>query len=319
MRELIITPKDKKQTKITKETIMWLLPFFVLFFSCETDIDIELPEYESKLVIEGYIENGQPPMVMITRSIAYFSTIDPQTLLSEILVTDARVTVTSESGESEVLQFGFDPEAPFYCSYRGRSLGQSNETYTLTVEWNDKIYTGKTSILEPFNIDSMWFNTGETNDSIGTIRLLLPDNQATRDYYQFFVKIQHGDELNDRLWAYTLPLVFDDATFNGLEFSYEILRATPSTLFANLLSDEEKRSYYRSYYLLGDTVHVKYALIDYDSYRFWMTAMSDITFGQNIFMSPPPIESNITCNTGETVRGIWCGYASQSKTLIFSR
>lgn len=292
---------------------------FFLFSSCETDIDIELPDYESKLVIEGYIENGQPPVVMLTKSMSYFSTIDPEALISEILVRDAKVTVTSGSGESETLLFGIDPEAPLYCSYKGRNPGRSNETYTLTVEWDDKIYTATTSILEPFDIDSIWFAKGSSEDTIATIRLLLPDNPATRDYYQFFVKIQHGNMLTDRLWAYTLPLVFDDATFNGIEFSYEILRGTPSTIFAATLSDEERRSYYRAYYMVGDTVHVKYALMDYDSYRFWMTAMSDITFGQNIFMSPPPIESNIICNTGEAVRGVWCGYASQTKTLIFTQ
>ena len=292
----------------------------ILFVACETDIDIELPEYQNKLVVEGYIENDEYAKVVITKSLPYFSTINFETLFTDLIVNDAKVTITSGKGESEVLEFTIDPESPLYFSYQGRSLkGECNESYTLTIEWNDKIFTANTSIPETFDLDSIWIEHFVETDTLGSVRMILTDNPAKRDYYQFKVKIHHGEKLRDRLWAYCLPLVFDDATFNGINFTYEIVRASPSTLHATLLSDEEKETYYRSHFEVGDTILIKHSLMDHDSYRFWITAMNEITFGQNVFMSPPPIQSNIKCNTGEKVLGVWCGFASKTDVLIFSK
>ena len=47
----------------------------LLCMSCEKDIDIELKEKDPKLVVEATIENGQPPVVVLTSSLNYFSNI----------------------------------------------------------------------------------------------------------------------------------------------------------------------------------------------------------------------------------------------------
>jgi len=296
----------------------YIILLLLVFAACETDIDVNLPEYKEKLVVEGYIENGIVPWVVITKSFPYFTTFTSDSLFSKMIVPDAKVTVTSGSGEVQALQFQLDMESPIYYSYKGTIPGKINETYTLKIEWNDKIYTATTSILEPFDLDSIWLHKSRSRDTTGGIRVLLSDNPYKTDYYQFFVKVKNGSLLTDRLWVYTLPLVFDDATFNGLSFIYEVVRATPSTLFASAMSAEERRKYYRSHYVIGDTIIVKRSLMDYASYRFWSTAMSEISFGQNVFMSAPPIATNLKCNTGDAVLGVWCGYASKMDTLYFT-
>lgn len=293
-----------------------------LLFSCQTEIDIDIPQYHDKLVVEGYIETGKAPVVMLSRSVPYFSTIDINTLMNNVLINNAVITVTSSDGISETLRLTISEEYPLLLAYTGTGrtlVGEPNKRYDLKIEWEDKTYTASTTIPESFQLDSLWlYPFGRTEDSISTVRILLSDDPSQTNYYQFLVKV-HGKNLRDRLWVYTLPPVFDDATFNGLTFNYEILRSTPSTLFAAMLSDEEKREYYRIYYRPGDTIFVKSSLMDYNSYRFWSTAMSEISFGQNVFMSPPPIESNIRSNTGEKVLGSWCGYGSKIDTLIYSR
>ncbi len=296
----------------------FLFLFLMIFIACETDIDVDLPDYETKLVIEGTIENGEVPRVLITKSLPYFTTISSDSLFTKMIVSDAKVTVTSGRGEMQELHFQLDTQSPIYFSYKGTIPGEANETYTLKIEWDDKIYTATTSVLEPFDLDSLkLYKVGES-DTVGSVRFQLSDDPYRSNYYQFFVKVKHGSRFTDRLWVFTIPLVFDDATFNGMTFNYEVLRATPSTLFAAALSEEERREYYRPYYKPGDTVIVKYASMDYTSYRFWSTAMSEISFGQNVFMSPPPIMTNLKCNTGEKVLGIWCGYAGKLDTLYFS-
>ena len=77
---------------------------------CQTEIDVEMPEYEPKLVIEGTIENGQPAIVMLSKSISYLAEIDLNYLRDHVMITDAEVIVTSSDGESERLTFQFCPD-----------------------------------------------------------------------------------------------------------------------------------------------------------------------------------------------------------------
>ena len=44
----------------------------VLLGGCQTEIEVDLPDYEPKFVVEGYIENGKPAMVILTQSMPYF-------------------------------------------------------------------------------------------------------------------------------------------------------------------------------------------------------------------------------------------------------
>ncbi|MDR2980187.1 MAG: DUF4249 domain-containing protein [Bacteroidales bacterium] len=320
------------------KTFLLFIPLFLFFVSCQTEIDITLPDYHDKLVVEGTIETGKPAMVILSTSMPYFSEYDlgfseedialyiamlltnPDTLpilLADKYITNAKVTVTSSKGESEVLKFGFTLDAPLFFAYIGENLiGEENTEYTLHIDWDNKEYSAKTTIPHTFSPDSIWFHG--INDTIATLRMLLNDNVATNDNYQFKVKLE-SEKVTDRLWAYTMPIVFDDKTFNGLEFNYELLRAIPSTLFAGSLSDEDRSEYYRHYYKLGDKVTISAGLIDHTSYRFWSTAMAEIAFGQNPFMSPAPIEGNITCSTGEKVLGAWCGYATSVRVMEFTQ
>ncbi|MDR1758358.1 MAG: DUF4249 domain-containing protein [Bacteroidales bacterium] len=298
--------------------VLYLLMTGVCFTACEKKIDMTLPSYQDKLVVEGSIENGEVPMVLLTKSIPYFSTIDFQTLANEILINDAKVKVVAGDGEEEVLQMSPHADSPLFVAYTGKTLkGKCNMTYRLEIEWNSKKYTATTFIPNTFTLDSLWLNpVGNPADSNATVRVLMNDNANEQNYYRFFVKVK-GKLLHDRLWVYTLPLVFDDIPFNGLTFNYEIMRGIPSTLYASALSDEEKKEYYRASFKPGDTIDIKYSQIDYTTFRFWSTAMSELTFGQNIFMSPAPIEGNVQSEQGEQVLGAWCGYAATRKTIIY--
>lgn len=304
-----------------KKKLLPLFLMFSLFISCQTEIDIDLPEYTTKMVVEGSIENDAYPMVMLTKSIPYFSTIDIETLINEVFITDAKVTVTSSDGESEELRMTLTEESPLYVAYVGKTLkGKENTHYTLKIEWDGKEYTATTSIPQTFELDSIWLNKYSTsdNDSVATVRMILNDNPAERNYYQFLSKTQN-DKIKDRTWVYTLPAVFDDATFNGLTFNYEVMRASPSSLQPGFLTEEEWQRYYSPFYHKGDIILVKHLQMDYNSYKLWSLIANDLSFGSaaGVFMSIPPRETNISCNTGELVLGAWYGYASVVDTIYF--
>ncbi|RYZ62992.1 MAG: DUF4249 family protein, partial [Chitinophagaceae bacterium] len=73
-----------------------LLSFLLL--GCEKDIDIDLNTEEPKLVVEATIENGLPPVVILTRSLDYYAAVSPQLLANsfvkgaEVFLSDGTIT-----------------------------------------------------------------------------------------------------------------------------------------------------------------------------------------------------------------------------------
>src|SRR5690349_13431816 len=73
--------------------------FCILFLiSCEKDITIDLNDPEPKIVVEASIENNQPPFVVLSSSLNYFSKINADILASsfihnaEIFISDGTKT-----------------------------------------------------------------------------------------------------------------------------------------------------------------------------------------------------------------------------------
>ncbi|MDD4575797.1 MAG: hypothetical protein PHI36_05160, partial [Bacteroidales bacterium] len=84
-----------------------ILGFFILFLlsSCEKEIQVELPPYERKIVVEGWIDYDEYPIVFLTRSSDYFAQYNEAALM-EMIIQDALVTVTNHHGDVDTLQFG---------------------------------------------------------------------------------------------------------------------------------------------------------------------------------------------------------------------
>ena len=285
----------------------------LLFCSCQKEIEVDIPDYERKIVIEGRIENGSPAMVIVSRSVDYFAPLNLETLMNDVFIRDAVVTVSCD-GVSEQLQFTLCEDSPVYFAYVGRNIiGEPGKRYDLRVEIGDTVYTSSTTICQPFSLDSVWLAFASEQDTMPTTRIQLTDNPATHDYYMFQLKV-HGKRLHDRLWVTSFPVAFDDATFSGQTVNYEILRANPSSIFEPNMTDEEKDEFYRMTYRKGDTIYMKTSILDYESYLYWSAMTYELSVGQNPFMSPAPVPCNIK---GENVIGNWCGFASTIDTLYY--
>ena len=299
--------------KLLYKTLLFIF-IGMLFSQCQKEIEVDLPDYERKIVIEGSIECGEPAMVMVSRSVPYFSTMNIETLMSDVFITDAEVTITSSTGQTEQLRFMPNQESPVYFAYTGQTvLGEPGKSYTLTVRYNGTEYTATTSMQEPIRLDSAWLAFINPTDTTPTSRIQLTDRAASHDYYMFRIKV-HGKKLHDRLWVTSLPVAFDDATFNGQTVNYEILRYSPSSLFMADMTDEEKDEYYRITYRKGDTVYIRTSIIDYDAFKYWSAMSYELAVGQNPFMSPAPVPCNIS---GENVIGNWTALASPVDTWYY--
>ena len=60
--------------------------------SCNNDLNIDIPEQDDKIVIDGWIEQNKKATVFLTANAPYFSSIDSASLRSLVL-TRAKVTM----------------------------------------------------------------------------------------------------------------------------------------------------------------------------------------------------------------------------------
>ena len=148
-------------------SILFIISIFLI--SCEKEINVKLPSYNPKIVIEGWIEPGQPAMVLVTRNAAYFSTTDSASLVN-LLVRNAIIKVT-DGVQSDSLTLGLDLRYFPPLMYKGQKIkGETGKSYTLSVTVDGKTYSAITSILKPVKLDSVWFKLDPSDqDTFGLI------------------------------------------------------------------------------------------------------------------------------------------------------
>jgi hypothetical protein len=95
--------ENKKQKKTLIRLFSYSLIFLFTFLSCETPISVKIPGMEDTKVIEGWIENDKPAVVVISKSLAYFSGVSVETILTSI-DTNAIVKISDDMGNTEELQ-----------------------------------------------------------------------------------------------------------------------------------------------------------------------------------------------------------------------
>src|SRR5450432_4143708 len=80
--------------------------FILVFFSaCEKNINFKLKNAEDVLVVDANIENDRPPVVILTKSLDFFSTLDPALLLNSF-VRNAEVTISNGLLTQKLKEYG---------------------------------------------------------------------------------------------------------------------------------------------------------------------------------------------------------------------
>ncbi|MDQ3290482.1 MAG: DUF4249 domain-containing protein [Bacteroidota bacterium] len=169
--------------------IFWGLLTFLSGCDLEKDIDINLPPYQSEMVVECYMEPGRPVRLSLVESSPYLAKPDIT------IIQDADVTI-ARNGVPEKLNYGVGMDEitrKFYTHTTNRVL-QANpgDVFTLTItDPKGRKLTGSTTILPPVKIDTVEFNFNDKGQSL--IVTKFKDEGKTEDYYLFSV---HKDSLN---------------------------------------------------------------------------------------------------------------------------
>lgn len=289
------------QTKMrnTFFIIVGFLSLF-LFWGCEEEITLDLPEPDSQVVVEGFIENGQPPFVILTRNAPYFAEFNFGDL-SSFLVKGATVSVSDGETEYMLGELEIPVTDTLTASvYTTLALqGEEGKTYTLTVEADGKTMTSTTTIPNAVPIDTLYFENlpNLENDSMLIMYGKISDPDTLGNFYRFFTQVNDDDLIAP------FNSVGDDLFINGTSFTTPIFRAQRRT------EDIDPNTF--GYFHKGDTATIKICSIDAEHYEFWLTMETQLGNQGSPFASPSDIVTNI-----EGGYGVWGGYGAKYYTII---
>jgi hypothetical protein len=277
------------------------LSFYIglLLLGCSDEPTLETTTYTPKIVIDGWIENGNYPKVMLTNSLSYFEPIDSVTI-RKLVVTTAKVTV-SDGTKEEILTLKKDNNYfPPYIYSGTEILGEVGKTYTLKIESKGSVYTATTTIPPIVKFDSLWFETVPGKDSLGYIYGKFTDNPDVQNYYRVFTQREH----KDKRYVPVYLSAIGDQSFNGKSFTFSILRGPDS--FSKVVDD--------LYFVADDTVGIKLCTMDKANFDFWRTLERELYLVGNPFSSSGnEILSNID---GNHALGVWGGYGVTYYRLV---
>ncbi len=279
----------------------------VFVSSCEKPVSFKLEEVTPKLVVEATIENGQPPVVFLSRSQAFFSTINPD-ILANSFVHDAVVYVSNGTLLHKLKEYTIPASGGYnfyYYSVDSADLptafiGELNKNYSLRIVWEGKEYTALTRIPGiTRRIDSVYWKPAPAGNPPEKVSLMLKayDPPGFGDYVRYFTR------RNNELFYPGLNSVYDDQVIDGSVYDVQVERGIPR-------NGDVPEGY--SFFEKGDTVTLKLCNIDKATFDFWRTMEFTYASVGNPFSSPTKVISNI--NGGGL--GYFGGYAAQYRTLI---
>lgn len=256
--------------------------------SCDEN---HMPDPVESIVVEGWIDVGRFPVVILTHSLPLRSIGEglPMDELSDYVVRWAKVTVSD--GESEVVLTGGNDEDYFppYIYTTGEMRGVAGKTYYLKVETDNEVLTATTTIPnEPPCIDSVVCDRLDESNSFYRINAYLKDNTDTHNFYKSFVLT--GFEKKHFLSSYLG--VVDDSLVDSA-FVIQIIRGD------NVIEPDAG-----SYFEEGTDVVLKIATMDNVSYNIWQGYEDKTRLGFSYLTSST---TNVPTNINGGI-GMWCGY-----------
>lgn len=284
--------------------------FLTILTSCEKDINFNLKNSEDLLVVDANIENGQPPVVVLTKSLSFYSTINPAQLLNSF-VRNATVTMsngvrthqlkeyaTTLPGGSVVYSYSIDPASPATAF-----VGEFNTKYTMNINAGGKDYIATTTIpILAKKPDSLWWKPApfskDSNDVV--IMVKSTDPPGLGNYIRYFTK------KNSESFLPGENSVFDDQVIDNTTYQLQldpgVNRNNPAPFDSN-------------YFKRGDTVTLKLCNIDKPTYTFWSTWEFAFQSIGNPFAQPNKVLGNIS----NGALGAFYGYAAIYKTITIPK
>ncbi len=278
---------------MNKLIYLYIGTFLTFLFSCgglEKEIDLELPLYESQIVVECYLEPGEPFSLVLTKSAAYFDAIptDGFEFIENILEDSAEVSIRHKGQVYELknqLYFNFETGKLF--NYFNSTLVpddlENDFTLNITTKDGREIFA-KTRILPIVPIDSIVVEFNSEVDTLARVLTYLSENPNEDNYYRRMLHVGSLDTIPELDFTINDDFVDDDIVVFGTGFDFTV----------------------------GDTVINSIFHIDREYYDFLESIFFAIDANGNPFGQPAAINSNLE---GDAI-GIFTGVSVVRDVVI---
>ena len=277
-----------------KKYLLFLLG--LLTVSCSNDNFSEQKNIESKIVVEGWIEEGDYANVLLSSSIPVTDGIDSTNVLNHV-IRSAKITI-SDGEHSEVLRVKNDKNRiPPFVYFGSTLMGQAGKEYTMKIEYLNRVIEATTTIPKSVQLKSAEYIKKNATDTTGYVFVKFDDPVSEKNYYQIATKVE-GEE---PIFVPSFYGNLDDKNFKSSAIEMQINRGIllfPKTKFTPNFTD-------------GDLIHVKLRTQTKESLDFWNSWQNEIVNAKNpIYPSNTSLKSNIKGGIG-----IWAGYG-QSNIIL---
>lgn len=278
--------------------------------SCENLLNMD--EADEKIVVEGWIDCGDYPIVMLSKNITLVDSMYNEEELLKYLVNDASVRVVCGNDTATLKgTFNINYFPPF--TYTTKDMkGETGKSYKLIVDTSDGLHhlEATTTVPKPVYLDSLCIEHIGSTDTLYQVRTFFRDNKDEDNYYKIFVKTLNDTHADDEEGSYASMFrnnflssrisVFDDSIL-GDTTEFIVTRG-----FVNYAKD------FQTYFIPNDKLTIKFAQIDRQSYIALKDIQHSVTFGGMVAINASRmIHTNVTGGLGT-----WIGYGASYYDVV---
>lgn len=274
--------------------VIYIVFATLLLAACDTEY---VANGKEEMVVEGWIDEGDYPVVILTKSLVVTDKYQEADSLLQYLIRWAKVTV-SDGERSVILTGKYAPQYfPPYIYTTGQMRGEAGKTYTLNVDYADFHATASTTIPNKHHIEQVKVEPCAASDTMFQLKIKVNTDMAHGAYYQLFT----CEGKNNRFFV---------ASYLGTINGSSLKNNADIPVYRSHRLATGKR--YTPYFCSNDTIAIKLAHIDEVSYQFWNDYSRNLTLIGNLFMAPT---HNMRTNI-KGAMGYWCGMGADVKYLV---
>lgn len=248
---------------------------------------------ESKVVVEGWIEEGEVAQVLLTHSVPINEIVDSSNFL-KYAIRSATVIVSDGSASDTLRLKSASQYLPPFLYVGEKIKGKVGGKYKLMVKYLKQTLTAESMIPPSVPIRKVQYTRQNPTDTIGNLSVEFTDPADQQNYYQIATLL----EGYDGIFVPSLYGNLSDRSFTAPEVSMQITRGI--TIFP--------RTNFQAYFSDGDLVYVKLRTMTKEGFDFWNSWQNEIINAQNIMF---PANRSLKGNINGGI-GIWCGYGQKT-------
>lgn len=275
--------------KIKRNIRFWLSLIGLGYVMTACSTEVKYQPVSGQLVVEGWIENGESPVVIVTQLMPLGVVIDSFDLWN-LPIRWANVTVND--GERDYTLTGRPNDAYMagYVYTTNDLKGETGKTYTLKVSYEGRIITAQTAILPPVSWGTIQVSSLPTVDTLCQVSASIIDPINSKNYY--LIRVRQGNES----FCPAMGGALEDDILSDPQTRIPIYRAVK-------IKNNESLSNKTPFFTIREPVELRLCNMAQSSFVYWEQFMNlAINVGNPLYPSVQQLHGNIQGGLG-----IWYG------------